>query len=106
LPNPSSFLCPTGVNPFRGFIRPTFRANGINAFKNLEIRFSFDTRAGKLQSGGAHEASSGTHPGWARAIDSLTKGALFIYLISRPERIVYISAFRKGNEWLKRRSLL
>jgi hypothetical protein len=37
---PPVFSCPgTRVNPLRGFIRPAFRANGINACKNPEPRF-------------------------------------------------------------------
>jgi hypothetical protein len=36
---PCACLPAAGVNPFRGFIRPAFRENGINARKNPEPRF-------------------------------------------------------------------
>jgi hypothetical protein len=48
LAHPPVFLPETGVNPLRGFIRPALRANGINARKGLEIRFSLETHAAKL----------------------------------------------------------
>jgi hypothetical protein len=41
----------TGVSPFRGFIRSAVRANGINACKNHEIQFSFETHVAKLPRG-------------------------------------------------------
>jgi hypothetical protein len=46
---PQFFSLPkTGVNPFRGFIRPAFRANGIKAREDLETRFLLKSHAVKL----------------------------------------------------------
>jgi hypothetical protein len=39
LPTPSFFVAMTGVSPFRGFIRPAFRANRMNARKTLRSCF-------------------------------------------------------------------
>jgi len=55
----------TGVNPFRDFIRPAFRPNGIKAHKDFETRLPVESHAAKLYFGWADEASSGTHPGQA-----------------------------------------
>ncbi len=62
----------TGVNPFRGFMGPAFRANRIEAHRELETRFFFDTHAAKFQCGWADEASSRTHPGRAK-IDQISQ---------------------------------
>jgi len=47
-PPPVFYLAMTGVNPLRGFIRPTLRANGIKTRNDPETRFPLEIHAAKL----------------------------------------------------------
>ncbi len=54
----------TGVNPFRGFIRPTLRAIRVDPY-HLESLSSCLKRIQQTPKRVGHETSSGTHPGQA-----------------------------------------
>jgi hypothetical protein len=45
---PQFLLCPTGVSPFRGFIRPALEANRISARDSLRTQVSLEIHASKL----------------------------------------------------------